>query len=438
MRGPILGAMTAFSALPVQRSSRLLLLLATLIAGLAFAQSAHASACPGAGSCPWTSVTSFGDLGDDGLRGPSGLAADGDGNLFVISPDSNRVLKRASNGTFLASWGREGSGAGEFTLPTDLAVDAGHGVVYVSDTENNRVDRFDANGVFLSSFGADQLFSPRGIATDGANVYVADRSTPRIVKYDLSGAKVGAWAIPNGQAPARVAVSAGKVYVTTTSSTVWRFDTSGVPDSSWDGDGVTGSLGSGAGQLDHPQGVTVDGSGVYVADTQNDRIVKYDANGAPLMQWGIKGSGDGQFFRPAAVLATGGGVWVADSANHRLQRFSQTGTHQLTVGSLLGPGDFYFPTDVAVAANGDLYVADRGANDIQRMSAAGNPLARWTASTPRPFSVTPTADGIYVPETNQVSHYDPAGTLLGGFGSLGSGPGRLHFPAGSTADPRTS
>ena len=37
---------------------------------------------------------------------------------------------------------------------------------------------------------------------------------------------------------------------------------------------------------------------VYVADTYNHRIKKFDSNGNFITKWGRKGTGDGQFDRP--------------------------------------------------------------------------------------------------------------------------------------------
>ena len=86
-----------------------------------------------------------------------------------------------------------------------------------------------------------------------------------------------------------------------------------------------GSLGSGVGRFQNPQGIAVDGFGnVYVADTLNYRVQKFNANGEFLAHWGSLGSGDGEFNSPCGLTVDrAGNVYVADTGNHRVQVFSQ-------------------------------------------------------------------------------------------------------------------
>jgi sugar lactone lactonase YvrE len=426
------------------------LIVFLVFAGLVFAPAAIAS--------PWTQVDTFGDVGNGEFRAPYAIAADAAGQLYVVENDMHRVQKLDANGAFLASWGGQGGAEGEFSYPTDIAVDAAGGV-YVADQDNDRIEKFNTDGEFVSAWGwgvADgsaayqicttdcrpgmpgngpgQFSNPAGIATDGVNVYVADLYNMRVQKFDPAGAKVGQWAIPGGQRPERLTVAGGKVYVTTRAHMLWRFHTGGVPDSGWDGDGVTGSPGSGAGQLNDPEAVAVDATGVYVADSDNHRISKFDLNGAFTASWGVNGVGDGEFGWPYGIAATGGSLWVADTYNHRLQKLSTAGSHQLTVGAPPGAGDFYFPSDVA-AASGGVYVADYSPRDIQRLDGSGNALARWGTGLGNPYSVTPTANGMYVPESgDRVGVYDSGGTLVNQFAGSGSALGQLSYPAGSAAD----
>jgi DNA-binding beta-propeller fold protein YncE len=87
-----------------------------------------------------------------------------------------------------------------------------------------------------------------------------------------------------------------------------------------------GDIGSEDGQFVQPFGVAVDSSGnnVYVADTRNNRIQKFDSNGTFITKWGNTGSEDGQFVKPfgLAVDSSGNNVYVADTSNNRIQVFS--------------------------------------------------------------------------------------------------------------------
>jgi tripartite motif-containing protein 71 len=59
----------------------------------------------------------------------------------------------------------------------------------------------------------------------------------------------------------------------------------------------------------------VDNEGnVYVADTGNHRIQKFDANGVYITQWGTQGSGNGQFSYPRCIdINSQGDVYVSDN-----------------------------------------------------------------------------------------------------------------------------
>ncbi|MFZ0510926.1 MAG: hypothetical protein WAM14_04900 [Candidatus Nitrosopolaris sp.] len=61
-------------------------------------------------------------------------------------------------------------------------------------------------------------------------------------------------------------------------------------------------------------GVAVDSAGnVYVADTYNDRIQKFDSNGTFIAKWGTSGFGNGKFHYPAGVAVDyAGNVYVVE------------------------------------------------------------------------------------------------------------------------------
>jgi DNA-binding beta-propeller fold protein YncE len=74
---------------------------------------------------------------------PSGIAVDGEGNVYVTEVNGNRVQKFTSVGNFITQWGSAGEGEGEFSEPNGIAVD-GNGYVYVLDSGNNRVQKFES------------------------------------------------------------------------------------------------------------------------------------------------------------------------------------------------------------------------------------------------------------------------------------------------------
>jgi DNA-binding beta-propeller fold protein YncE len=63
---------------------------------------------------------------------------------------------------------------------------------------------------------------------------------------------------------------------------------------------------------------------VYVSDSGNSRIQKFDKNGNFVTKWGSQGNGPGQFRASdgIAIDSSTGKVYVVDSENHRIQVFA--------------------------------------------------------------------------------------------------------------------
>jgi len=85
-------------------------------------------------------------------NGPSYIAANQSGDIYVADCDNNRIQKFDTNGKFLCKWGSKGRGYGQFISPYGVAVDKA-GDVYVTDPGNHRVQKFDSNGNFLCTWG---------------------------------------------------------------------------------------------------------------------------------------------------------------------------------------------------------------------------------------------------------------------------------------------
>lgn len=138
-------------------------------------------------------------FGADQLVSPAGIALDTTNRfVYVVDTQQDQVLVfDADNYKLLRRIGTAGknhmlTGPGEFSLPTNVAVDK-EGNVYVTDTLNNRVEIFDADGGFISEFGKGgdgpgRFARPKGIVVDcDGHIWVADEMQSRVQVYDKQG-----------------------------------------------------------------------------------------------------------------------------------------------------------------------------------------------------------------------------------------------------------
>ena len=105
------------------------------------------------------------------------------------------------------------------------------------------------------------------------------------------------------------------------------------------------------GDFSKPAGLAVDPEGnLYVADTWNNRIQIFDADGNFISSFGKAGDGPGYFSRPKGVAIDGDGhVWVADGVQDRVQVFTKEGQLLIAFGGHgLLPGQFQGLVNIAI------------------------------------------------------------------------------------------
>jgi DNA-binding beta-propeller fold protein YncE len=205
-----------------------------------------------------------------------------------------------------------------------------------------------------------------------------------------------------------------------------------------------GSLGSGVGQFDHPEGIAIDSSGnIYVADNRNDRIQKFDGNGNPIKTWGTPGTGDGQFAGPSGIAVDSNGyVYVTDSGTSpekgRVQKFDSEGNFIKTWG--------YFETVGGIATDnfGNIYVVETVFNNrIQKFDSNGNFIKTWGSegSGNGQFDgawgiATDSVGNVYVIETgnDRIQKFDSNGNFIKTWGSHGTGDGQFQQAYGIAID----
>ena len=315
------------------------------------------------------------------FSGPTGVTVDGAGNVYVADGRNATIRKITPPGVVTTLAGLPGArgiadgigSSARFFSPTGVAAD-GAGNVYVVDSSTIR--KITPSGTvstlagLAGSFGSDdgtgsdaRFHSPYGVAVDGAgNVYVTDGGVPNLdggnhtirkitaagVVSTLAGSPGsrgsadGAGSAARFSYPTGVAVDgAGNVYVADGgNATIRKITPSGVVSTLA---GVAGSRGSGDGsgsaaRFSYPAGVAVDGAGnAYVADTSfdhglstagNHTIRKITAAGVVTTLAGLAGSfgsADGtgsvaRFTSPDGVAVDGAGnVYVGDSRNNTIR-----------------------------------------------------------------------------------------------------------------------
>ena len=141
---------------------------------------------------------------------------------------------------------------------------------------------------------------------------------------------------------------------------------------------------------------------LLVADSGNHRLQAFDSLGNFLSEFGSLGSGPGQFDNPQGlVVDSTGRVLVADGSNNRIVvlGFDGTGFAYLTAYT---PG-LAGPTGLAVDAADNIYIADSGNNRIVVLRADGSFLREYTTPNDgssgdlnRPSGLAVTAEGVLI------------------------------------------
>lgn len=249
-----------------------------------------------------------------GFGTPSAVAAGVSGNIYVADEATGSVGIYSPDHSLLR---RLGSGAGEFLLPNDIAVDREMGHVYVSDGRANSVKVYSAEGVLLRIIGSagtgpGQFDFPIAVHVSAAGeVFVGDQTNDRVQVFDRSGtflrcfgaSRLSSFSTKFGRIMGITTDALGRVYVADSfQGRVQVFDRLGNTL------GFVGTFGEGPGQLRTPAGLVVDRyKRLWVAATNNARVQVFgldDFSDPHALAMGIR-------FDPDAVRRRSNRVLVA-------------------------------------------------------------------------------------------------------------------------------
>lgn len=251
-----------------------------------------------------------------GLNSPADAIFDSNGQILVADEAGNQIKVFDAEGRRIKTWGRRGTAPGDLQRPSGIALST-DGELFVADSGNHRIQVFKPDGTFeraWGEFGTDhgQFNTPTRVAVSDARIYVVDQGNHRIEVFD------------------REAIH---------QLTIGRY-------------------GTGDGEFRRPTGVAVDVAGnVYVADGDNARVQRFDANGKFIKAWSQWGPYPGFMMNPANLRIQSGRVYVADSDNHRIHVFDVDGQFLYRFGVHAvrpreGAGRLHYPTSVAISPDG--------------------------------------------------------------------------------------
>lgn len=467
------------------------------------------------------------DSGDGGaatgalIHLPRDVAVDAAGNVFIADTYNHRVRRVSTSGTITTVAGNGTSGfsgdggpatSSQLRFPQGVWMDAS-GNLYVADSGNDRVRMVDTSGAIATVAGngtagfsgdggpatAAQLNDPKDITTDTAgNLYIADNENHRIRRVSsggmittYAGNGVEGYAGDGGPAtsarlndPTGVAynTTSGYLYIGDRDNNRIRQVSSGGTMTTYVGNGTPGDVNHSQlskSQINSPERIAYGSSGLFIADTDNDKVKLVNSSDdiSTVAGNGVAGfSGDGggatgaQLHEPTGVAPGVTGTlpfFVADSDNHRVRRVS-SGIITTYAGKSHYGGDGGPATDAALNrpyglttdSAGNVLIADTENNRVRRLSAgtittiAGTGTAGFSgdggqatsAQLFNPYDVAvDVAGNVYVADTfnHRVRKVDPGGTIttVAGTGSFGfSGDGgsatlaQLWYPIGLEVD----
>ncbi len=259
--------------------------------------------------------------GPEEIGGVSGVASDGQGNIYAFRRDANNVWNLEPSGRVAKEWGQD---IAKWTH--SIRIDQ-EGYIWTVDGEGHQIKKWSPD--------ASELLMTLGryeVPGDGPDTF--NRPT------DVAVAPNGDFFVSDGYVNTRVA----------------KFDRSGNFLMDW------GGAGTGPGEFDTVHSIVIDSRDrVLVADRGNSRVQIFDLRGNYLDEWTHMGTPYALYLTPDDRLyvadGVNGKVWIADASDGSL------------LGTIEGTEGIHW---VAVDPSGSVYAASNRSRYLRKYSEQGS------------------------------------------------------------------
>lgn len=301
---------------------------------------------------------------------PTGITTDG--ISFYVADYWNNAVRRVTPEGIVTTL------VTGFNLPSSITTDGVY--LYVTDSGSNTVRIIEIATNAVTTIGSTsslagsvdsanpadvRFFIPIGITTDGIDLYVTDSGNHTIRRINIatkavttlagisrtSGATDGGQGVARLNRPGRITTDGVNLYLadfgnrairkidilTGTVTTIAGASTPGIPEKiSQDNNGTADGIGTAA-RFFQPNGITTDGTYLYVTDTYQNTVRRVDKSSPytvttisgvakafsdPTLGIGgaVDSPGTPSFFSPIGITTDGISLFVADSENSTIRK----------------------------------------------------------------------------------------------------------------------
>ena len=179
-----------------------------------------------------------------------------------------------------------------------------------------------SNEYISNNLGRFRFSCPIDLAIDNEkNIYITSFASSKLIKLDSNGEGLSVFRPTRGGRLYGVTFHNNRIAVSN-----FEFDTVYILNKDLKIQISFGSAGQGNGEFHGPEGLCFDSKGnLYVVDSGNHRIQKFDRTGRYILEFGEYGEYDGQLHTPSDLVAYNNLIYIVDRINKRIACFDEYG-----------------------------------------------------------------------------------------------------------------